>query len=105
MTELNAFLTSYYQRFAETLLSFDKGPLADVLGVFDAVTAAGGTVWVAGNGGSAAIADHTVCDCSKGTYVEGQSPFAIVLGGLMTSHIDIGVRYALPCIPFARNCP
>lgn len=78
MTDLNDFLTSYYQRFAETLLSFDKGPLADILGVFDAVTAAGGTVWVAGNGGSAAIADHTVCDCSKGTYVEGQSPFRTI---------------------------
>lgn len=72
------FIESYYKRFAETLLSFDKGPMADVLAVFDKVTGAGGTVWVAGNGGSAAISDHTVCDCSKGTYVEGQPPFRTV---------------------------
>jgi len=69
------FINDYYKRFAAALLAFDKSPLADVLAVFDKVTDAGGTVWVAGNGGSAAISDHTVCDCSKGTYVEGQPPF------------------------------
>jgi len=78
MPDLNDFLTDYYKRFAETLLSFDKGPLTDVLAVFDRVIASGNTVWVAGNGGSAAISDHTVCDSSKGTHVEGQPPFRTV---------------------------
>lgn len=72
------FIASYYDRFAEALRAFDKAPLADVLAVFDRVSAAGGTVWVAGNGGSAAIADHTVCDCSKGTYVEGHKPLRTI---------------------------
>lgn len=71
---LSQFVDSYYRRFADALLAFDKAPLAEVLAVFDKVSAAGGTVWVAGNGGSAAIANHTVCDCSKGTYVEGHAP-------------------------------
>lgn len=78
MSDLNGFLDAYYKQFAETLLGFDKSPLTDVLAIFDKVTAAGGTVWVAGNGGSAAISDHTVCDCSKGTYVEGQPPFRTI---------------------------
>ena len=78
MSDLSSFLGAYYKRFAETLLGFDKSPLAGVLGVFDKVAAAGGTVWVAGNGGSAAISDHTVCDCSKGTFVEGQPPFRTI---------------------------
>lgn len=78
MTDFDSFVTSYYDRFAETLRSFDKGPLADVLAVFDAVIERGGTVWVAGNGGSAAIADHTVCDCSKGTHVPGAAPFRTI---------------------------
>ncbi len=78
MDDLNAFLASYYSRFAQTLLDFDKTPLNDVLAVFDKVIAAEGTVWVAGNGGSAAIADHTVCDCSKGTNVDGQPPFRTI---------------------------
>jgi len=72
--DLDDFVEQYYRRFAAALLDFDKGPLRDVLAVFDKVTEAGGTIWVAGNGGSAAIADHTVCDCSKGTYVEGHIP-------------------------------
>ena len=74
----NHFVTDYYQRFADALLAFDKGPMREVLEVFDRVTAAGGTVWTAGNGGSAAIADHTVCDCSKGTYVEGHAPIKTI---------------------------
>lgn len=76
--DFDAFITDYYDRFARALLDFDKGPLRDVLAVFDRVIAAGGTVWVAGNGGSAAIANHTVCDCSKGTHVEGHPPFRVV---------------------------
>jgi D-sedoheptulose 7-phosphate isomerase len=76
--DFEAFITSYYDRFAQALLDFDKGPLRDVLAVFDKVIAQGGVVWVAGNGGSAAIANHTVCDCSKGTHVEGHLPFRTV---------------------------
>ena len=78
MDSFETFTTEYYRKFAEALLSFDKGPLAEVLSVFDRVTAEGGTIWVAGNGGSAAIADHTVCDCSKGTYVDGHAPLRTI---------------------------
>ena len=68
------FVSDYYANFARAVLDFDKTSLADVLAVLDQVTDAGGTIWMAGNGGSAAIADHSVCDISKGTYVEGQKP-------------------------------
>lgn len=76
--DFSDFAAEYYKRFSEALLSFDKGPLSDVLTVFDRVIDAGGTLWIAGNGGSGAIADHTVCDCSKGTYVPGTPPFRTV---------------------------
>ena len=72
--DLRAFVDAYYERFASILREFDKQPLAGVLEVLDAVTESEGTIWVAGNGGSAAISDHTVCDTSKGTYVEGRPP-------------------------------
>lgn len=72
------FVNDYYQRFAETLLAFDKGPIRQILDVFDRVAELGGTVWIAGNGGSAAIANHTVCDCSKGTFVEGYVPLKTI---------------------------
>jgi|SRR5688572_10975216 D-sedoheptulose 7-phosphate isomerase len=76
--EFQSFVTAYYERFAKTLLEFDKLPLSGVLNVVDQVLARRGTIWVAGNGGSAAIADHTVCDTSKGTHVEGKPPLRSV---------------------------
>ena len=78
MTDFDDFTTSYFQRFAEALLAFDKAPLNDVLAVFDGVIARGGTVWIAGNGGSAGIANHTVCDVSKGTHVPGVTPCRMI---------------------------
>lgn len=77
-SDFAGFVTDYYARFAQAVLDFDKGPLAEVLGVLDAVAAAGGTLWLAGNGGSAAIADHSVCDISKGTYTAGRKPLRAV---------------------------
>jgi D-sedoheptulose 7-phosphate isomerase len=76
--DFEAFVNGYYERFATALLNFDKAPLAGVLDALDRVTGAGGTVWVAGNGGSAAIANHTVCDVSKGTCVDGRPPIRSV---------------------------
>jgi D-sedoheptulose 7-phosphate isomerase len=78
MKNFSEFVDDYYQRFARTLQTFDKAPLAEVLAVFDAVRERGGTIWVAGNGGSAAISDHTVCDVSKGTHVEDALPMRSV---------------------------
>lgn len=71
MTEFRSFVDNYYDKFALALQSFDKTLLDDVLHVFEALAESGGTLWVAGNGGSAAISDHTVCDTTKGTHVEG----------------------------------
>jgi D-sedoheptulose 7-phosphate isomerase len=38
----------------------------------------GGTVFVLGNGGSAATASHFVCDLSKGTRVDGRPTFRVL---------------------------
>jgi D-sedoheptulose 7-phosphate isomerase len=81
-----SYVGDYYQRFADALLTFDKAPLTEVLAVLDRVIAAGGVVWTAGNGGSAAIANHTVCDMSKGTHVEGHAPLRSIS---LTSNIPI----------------
>lgn len=87
--KFNDFVNDYYDRFSEAVLGFDKAMLDPILSVFDTVTEAGGTIWMAGNGGSAGIADHSVCDIAKGTYVAGHKPVrAISLsanGPLMTA--------------------
>ena len=75
---LDAFVEDYYRRFSEVLAAFDKAPLAAIAQVLLDVRERGGTLWVGGNGGSAAIADHTVCDTSKGTFHEGELPIRSV---------------------------
>jgi len=72
MGDFRDFVDEYYRRFVEVLETFDREPIEGVLATLERVRAAGGTVWVAGNGGSAAIADHAVCDATKGTHVAGQ---------------------------------
>lgn len=72
MESLQQFVENYYARFAEALAAFDKAPMQAVFGVMRQVADAGGTLWVAGNGGSAAIADHTVCDATKWPYTPGK---------------------------------
>jgi phosphoheptose isomerase len=78
MGEFKQFVDDYYRRWAEILASFDKAPLDGILDVFLQVSERKGTLWLAGNGGSAAISDHTCCDTTKGTYVEGHPPIRSV---------------------------
>jgi len=72
--EFQEFVNDYYKRFIEALDSFDKTALNPVLKVFEDIALTGGTLWVAGNGGSAAISEHIVCDTTKFTYTKGQPP-------------------------------
>lgn len=72
MNDFTSFVDDYYARFVRVLESFDKSSLAGVLGVLESVAAAEATLWIAGNGGSAAISDHAVCDTTKLPYVEGK---------------------------------
>jgi len=75
--EFQEFVEDYYERFISALENFDRTSLSSVLKVFEDTAISGGTLWVAGNGGSAAISDHTVCDATKWTYVEGRHPYGL----------------------------
>ena len=86
MSDYHKFIDEYYRRFCEALGSFDRSPLEDVLAVVDRVVERGGTIWAAGNGGSAAISDHLVCDTTKGTHVEGFPPIRSVA---LTSNVPM----------------
>jgi phosphoheptose isomerase len=66
------FVEDYYRNFVEVINSFDKSSMPAVMEIFSNVAAVGGTIWVAGNGGSAAISDHAVCDVTKLTHAEGK---------------------------------
>ncbi len=76
--EFNNFIEDYYKRFISVIQDFDKSSLLPVLDVFENIASSGGTLWVAGNGGSAAIGDHTACDTTKGTFVDGCPPIRTI---------------------------
>lgn len=78
MADFERFVEQYYRSFAAVLESFDKAPLAEILSLMDRVAERGGTLWVAGNGGSASISDHTACDATKGTFIDGEPPLRCV---------------------------
>jgi D-sedoheptulose 7-phosphate isomerase len=78
MSDFREFVDDYYRRFVEVLETFDRAPMSGVLATLERVRDAGGTIWVAGNGGSAAIANHTVCDATKGTHIDGQPPLRTI---------------------------
>ena len=78
MSEFENFVDHYYERFVQVLQEFDRAPLAGICEILERVRDDGGTVWVAGNGGSAAIADHAICDTTKGSYVDGARPLRSV---------------------------
>jgi D-sedoheptulose 7-phosphate isomerase len=68
---LSEFVGEYYRSFISVLSSFDRAPLNDMVAVLDGVIERGATLWLVGNGGSAAISDHAACDLTKGARVPG----------------------------------
>jgi D-sedoheptulose 7-phosphate isomerase len=66
------FFRSYKESFSQALAGWDETALERIVRVLAEVRDRGGTLLIAGNGGSAAIANHTECDASKGTFHAGR---------------------------------
>jgi len=78
MDDFAQFVTDYHDRLVAAVRRVDPTALRRLLDVLLAVSGRGGTVYVAGNGGSAALADHSACDLSKGAHVDGHTPLRTV---------------------------
>jgi len=61
-----AFLTDYARTVAEALASVQPSEIDRAVAELKRAIAAGNLIFSCGNGGSAAIANHLTCDCSKG---------------------------------------
>jgi D-sedoheptulose 7-phosphate isomerase len=68
------FFRAYQKSFADALDAWDEAALERIAKVLTEVRDRGGTLLIAGNGGSAAIANHTECDASKGTFHDQKPP-------------------------------
>ena len=68
------FADGYFTRLADAARAIDRTALARARDLIATLRTTGGCLLVAGNGGSAAIANHLECDATKGTLVEGVAP-------------------------------
>lgn len=64
------FIDAYAQQVAKGFASIDRELLAKAADILDVAYAQGGTVYVCGNGGSAAISNHFHCDHLKGVQTD-----------------------------------
>jgi len=63
--DMGSYATTYFARYNEAAASVDLDKLQQAADVLKEIYTAGGFLYSCGNGGSAAIANHLVCDHSK----------------------------------------
>lgn len=66
LADAGTFATAYFQRLAAAAGTVDRQELEAAARLLEQRSSAGQMVFSCGNGGSAAIANHLVCDCLKG---------------------------------------
>lgn len=72
--DFEAFSMGYIDRFVEAIRNLDRRALGEIAIAFAKARREGRQIFIAGNGGSAAIATHAECDVTKGTDVPGMPP-------------------------------
>ncbi len=78
MSDFNRFVASYYDRFMAALRGLDQRALEPVLAVLLDLARSGRILWIAGNGGSASLADHAACDLAKTTHLGRHAPIRAI---------------------------
>ncbi|MEW6058133.1 MAG: SIS domain-containing protein [Bdellovibrionota bacterium] len=64
------YLSGYSQKLHDAAARLPRANLENAFELLVKTMKLGGQIYVGGNGGSAAIADHLCCDWLKGTYIE-----------------------------------
>jgi D-sedoheptulose 7-phosphate isomerase len=74
---IEAHVAEYANTLSEALLSIDWQQLYFAVSEIETARRRGSRLWVAGNGGSAAISDHLLCDWVKGTFTTAEPPIRV----------------------------
>jgi D-sedoheptulose 7-phosphate isomerase len=77
LESIRAHVKGYADALSSALLSIDWHQLDLAVAEIERARTRGARLWVAGNGGSAAIADHLLCDWVKGTFTASQKPIHV----------------------------
>jgi D-sedoheptulose 7-phosphate isomerase len=75
---MRAQIEGYWRELRLTMEAMPYAALSQVAEALLACRARGGSVFVVGNGGSAATASHFACDLAKGTQSAGAEPFRVI---------------------------
>jgi D-sedoheptulose 7-phosphate isomerase len=78
VSQTNQILTGYFQALARFLDSCLIDAVDQLVQLLDGARDRGATIFVAGNGGSAAIASHWVNDLGKATKRSGRAPMRVM---------------------------
>ena len=81
-----SFIKSYREKLNEGLACIPEQLYYDTVKVFQRLKAENKTLYVGGNGGSCAISNHLVCDCSKGPAGGHPNRFKVVS---LTSNVPL----------------
>jgi D-sedoheptulose 7-phosphate isomerase len=72
-----AYVTKYVEHMAVVVAALDTKVVAEITTIIEETAAADKTVFVMGNGGSAAVGTHWVNDLSANTVVDGQPGYRV----------------------------
>lgn len=75
---LSAKIDEYLEKFSKTIDRIDRKDIQNAIDALLEVREKGGTVYIFGNGGSAATASHCVCDFNKGISCNLDKKFRFV---------------------------
>lgn len=73
-SSMETYFSDYKKNLSTAMATVSTSEMEKAFQVMKKIVNANGTFFVAGNGGSNAIADHLSCDWTKGTYVAGKNP-------------------------------
>lgn len=71
-------IKEYYRGLTDTMLKLDYEQISEAMNALVNCYEHGGTVYVFGNGGSAATASHMVCDFNKGVSLKKSKKFNFI---------------------------
>ena len=77
LESIQGHVKGYADALCSALLSVDWRQLELAISELESARVRRARVWVAGNGGSAAIADHLLCDWVKGTFSAAHGPLHV----------------------------
>jgi D-sedoheptulose 7-phosphate isomerase len=77
LESIGGHVKGYADALSSALLSIDWHQLDLAVAEIESVRLRRARLWVAGNGGSAAIADHLLCDWVKGTFIASEAPIHV----------------------------